>query len=160
MNDSSPEDPASAGSVERRPARWRRVPAVLAALSCLGVTALMWSDGVVTSGVSKDVPLVPRSIERPVQELRSGWGDADAHVLLWMVVAALVAAAARRPRDRRWLLGALAVWTVVVEVLQPVLTELREARVTDALAGLAGIAVVAVVAEVLDRRRAGRRPVA
>lgn len=136
--------------------RLRPVAAVGAAVATVAVTTLMWSDALVTSGISKDVPFVPDAVEDPVQEFRSGWGDADAHLVLWMVVAALVAVAARRSCDRRLLLAGLAVWTLVVEVLQPVVTDLREARSTDALAGLAGIAVVAVVAELVDRTSRSR----
>jgi hypothetical protein len=116
-------------------------------VTALGVTAvvtwLMWTDWLVNSGVTADIPVVPAVIEEPVQQVRAGWGDADAHVVLWLLAAVAVAVAFRRRRDRQIALAVLAVWTVVVELLQPVFTELRALQLVDAVAGVVGVGLVA-----------------
>lgn len=134
--------------------RVRPAAALVAVAVTAAVTWVMWSDAPAESGISDDIPVLPDAIEQPVQEVRAGWGDADAHVVLWLLAAVAVAAAFRHRRDRRWALAVLAVWSVVAEVLQPLFTDLRALQALDAVAGVIGVAVVAVATEWHARRRA------
>jgi hypothetical protein len=138
--------------------RVRLVVGLLAAAVVGWITSVMWSDGPAENAAAGNaIPFIPDAWEEPIQNVRGGWGDADAHVVLWAIAAVVVAGALRRPRDRMVAFGALAAWSVVVEWLQPSFTELRERQLSDAIAGVVGVGLVALADVVIARRRTSVR---
>ena len=88
-----------------------------------------------------------------ILENRPEVGDADLHVAMWFVAGAVTALAMGQWRRPGWWVVALWVWSLVLEVLQPVVSTVRGREWTDAVGNTVGIVTgVAVV----QWRRLGR----
>lgn len=119
---------------------------LLAALVLVAVTAGMWSDSVAAwwGSESSDDSTVPGPI-RFLLDLRPDVGEADLHLIVWAVTAALVVIAVG---STRWLVGVAATvgaWSVAVEALQPVVSDTRGFSWGDVLGNLLGVALGAAL---------------
>lgn len=140
---------------------WRRAGIAVWLVLVVGLTAVMWSDrmsawwGDQSSGdVPPAVPAPLEPVVSTVLDARPSTNEADVHVLLWGGVAAvmmLVIPWASR-RARLVALGGLFAWSVVVEVLQPVLSS-RSAAWGDVAGNALGIGLVAAAVWFLPRLR-------
>ena len=108
------------------------------------VTAFMWSDIVIEwwQSTLNFFLRVNEDVTESVLESRPG-NDADLHVLVWAVVGSVFAWAFRS----KWsmAIAALLVWSVLVETLQPVFTDIRSRQVADYVGNAIGLAAVALV---------------
>jgi hypothetical protein len=119
------------------------------------VTALMWSDTVIEwwQSILEWFLAANESATQSLLDARPG-NDMDLHVVVWAVSAWSMAWAFA---SRRWrVLVGVAVWSLVVEFLQPVFTDLRARQSLDYVGNLLGVGLVAVgfaAIGVVQRRR-------
>jgi lysylphosphatidylglycerol synthetase-like protein (DUF2156 family) len=87
-------------------------------------------------------------------QARPDLGDAEVHAVMWGVASLLVVLALRhRPRIYFAVLGVW-VWSVIVELLQPVVTSLRGFQWGDVLGNTIGVALgLAIGLWILTRRQ-------
>lgn len=128
----------------------------IVAVACLAlVTALMWSDLVVDwwQSVIAWMLQANESATQSVLDVRPA-GDMDAHVIVWGAVAWAMATGLA-PKKWRALVF-VGMWSVLVESLQPVFTDIRARQALDYLGNLIGVSAVAlgfaVVSVVRSRR--------
>jgi hypothetical protein len=147
---------------------WRRVGVAVWVVMLAGLTAVMWSDrmsawwGDQSSGDA--APAVPEVLEPAVStvlEARPSTNEADVHVLLWGGLAAVMMLVFPWPSRRARLVGlaGLFAYSVVVEVLQPVLSS-RSAAWGDVAGNAAGVGLVAVAVVATVAFRSAVRPLA
>ena len=108
------------------------------------VTALMWSDQVIDwwQSIREWLLATNESATQSVLDARPG-SDVDLHIVVWAAAAWLMAWAFTQ---RRWrVLVFVGVWSVVVEFLQPVFTDIRARQTIDYLGNLIGVGLVAIV---------------
>ena len=129
---------------------------VLAGSAIVAATALMWSDTAITlwTNIIEFALRVNESATTGVLERRPT-GDADLHALVWGACALLVAYAVRAITIRRALL-LLFMWTVFVELAQPLFTQLRSRQASDLIGNCVGVLFVFVAAEIIAKVRARR----
>lgn len=114
----------------------------------------MWLDAVVRWR-ERLFATLPESGAGAIESVRGPLGDADAHAVIWFVVAIAVVVAVRRDRQMAWLV-ALAAWSVTVEWLQPVFATLRQRQWVDVGGNLVGITAAGLVVLVVRRMGTGR----
>ena len=129
---------------------------VLAGSAIVAATALMWSDTAITlwTNIIEFALRVNESATTGVLERRPT-GDADLHALVWGACALLVAYAVRAVNIRRALF-LLFMWTVFVELAQPLFTQLRSRQASDLIGNCVGVLFVFVAAEIIAKVRARR----
>lgn len=142
---------------------WRVVLAVVVGVN----TIVMWSDAVAAWWSSQVAPdddgesVLPGPI-RAVLEARPDLGDAELHALAWAVAAfvAVLAVVGARPSAARVAAAAGPVWawSVVVEALQPVVSETRAFEWIDVAGNTVGVVLGAAVAAWWRVRSIRRRP--
>lgn len=127
-----------------------------ALMAVLAVTAVMWSDQAIGWSTSIIDGIGATGSGASAVLAHRPEGDLDLHVALWGLVGALVAASAASWRSRWRVLAALMGWSVVVESLQPVVTDHRMFQLGDLAGNAVGIGSVTVVAGLLHVRRSER----
>jgi len=129
---------------------------IVAAFAIAAITMLMWSDSAV-GWFHAFLSNVKRTGSEAATVLRHRpQGDLDLHVAMWGVGASLMVASIAASWRRYVALVGLLTWSVVVESLQPVFTEVRMFQVTDLLGNAIGVSLVAAgVAVVHARARHG-----
>ena len=130
---------------------------VLAFVLLAIVTSFMWSDAVIEwwQSTIEFFLRVNEGVTESVLESRPG-NDADLHVLVWATVSLVFVWAYRM----KWVvaLGALFVWSAVVETLQPVFTEVRSRQMADYVGNSVGILVTAVAVAMISWARSAGQP--
>lgn len=132
----------------------RRTLAVL----LLGVvTVLMWSDAVVEwwQSLLEWLLAANESATQSVLDARPA-SDMDLHVVVWATVAWAMATAFALSRWR--VLVFVGAWSLVVETLQPVFTDIRARQALDYAGNLFGVGAVALVFAVTAGIRRRRQP--
>jgi hypothetical protein len=116
-------------------------------------TALMWSDTAIQwwSDIVAFALRVNEDATTSVMDSRPS-GDADAHAVIWGASAALLAFSFMKFRHRLISLAALLVWTIVVEIGQPLFTEVRSRQLTDLVGNALGVGFVTTVVFVQQAR--------
>lgn len=118
------------------------------------VTALMWSDAVIEwwQSLLEWLLAANESATQSVLDARPA-SDMDLHVIVWATVAWAMAVAF--PGVRWRVLAFVGVWSLVVESLQPVFTDIRARQALDYAGNLLGVGAVtfAFVAMAGIRRR-------
>ena len=106
----------------------------------------MWSDTAIQwwSDIVAFALRVNENATTSVMESRPS-GDADLHAVVWGASAALLAFSFMKFRHRLISLAALLVWTIAVEISQPLFTELRSRQLTDLVGNALGVGVVTAV---------------
>lgn len=107
------------------------------------VTVLMWSDVVIEWWQSTLAWLLEanESATQSVLDARPA-NDMDLHILVW---AATAWAMAWGFASRRWRMFIfVGVWSLLVEFLQPVFTDMRASQTLDYVGNLIGVSVVAL----------------
>lgn len=109
-------------------------------------TALMWSDTAIQwwSDIVAFALRVNEDATTSVMDNRPS-GDADLHAVIWGASAALLAFSFTKFRHRMISLATLLGWTIVVEIGQPVFTELRSRQLTDLVGNALGVGFVAAM---------------
>ena len=102
-------------------------------------TAIQWWSDIVTFALRVN----ENATTSVMDNLPSG--DADAHAVIWGVSAALLAFSYTKFRQRMISLATLLGWTIVVEIGQPVFTELRSRQLTDLVGNALGVGFVAAM---------------
>jgi glycopeptide antibiotics resistance protein len=108
-------------------------------------TVLSWSDWVV--GLITGPPDgEPGALRLPgwilmLLEARPDTGDAEVHLVIWAAAAVAVTMAVRTPRRLVPVLVAVWAWSVVVEALQPVITDRRGFEWIDVVGNTVGVVV-------------------
>lgn len=121
------------------------------------VTVLMWSDAVVGWWQSflEWMLAANESATQSVLDARPS-SDLDLHVMVWAAVAWAMATSFSTVRWR--MLVFVGVWSLVVESLQPVFTDMRARQALDYLGNIVGVGVVALTFVVVDGVRRRRQP--
>jgi hypothetical protein len=116
-------------------------------------TALMWSDTAIQwwSDIVAFALRVNENATSSVMDNRPS-GDADAHAVIWGASASLLAFSFTKFRHRMISLAALLGWTIVVEIGQPVFTELRSRQLTDLVGNALGVGFIVAVVFVQQAR--------
>ena len=130
------------------------VRSVLAGVSIVAATALMWSDTAISwwTNIIEFALRVNESATTGVLEHRPT-GDADLHALVWGTCALFVVYSVKAPVVRR-ALTMLFIWSVFVELAQPWFTQLRSWQDTDLIGNCVGVLLVFVASEVIAKVRA------
>ena len=107
------------------------------------VTALMWSDAVVEWWQSALAWLLQanESATQSVLDARPA-SDMDAHIIVWAAVAWAMAYAFASGKWKALIF--VAAWSVLVESLQPVFTDIRARQLLDYFGNLIGVCLVAL----------------
>lgn len=121
------------------------------------VTALMWSDLVVEwwQSVLEWLLAANESATQSVLDARPA-SDMDLHIVVWATVAWAMAMAFAAARWR--VLVFVGAWSLVVETLQPVFTDIRARQMLDYAGNLFGVGAVAFVFAVTGEIRRRRQP--
>jgi hypothetical protein len=116
-------------------------------------TALMWSDTAIQwwSDIVAFALRVNENATSSVMDNRPS-GDADAHAVMWGACAALLAFSFTKFRHRMISLAALLVWTIAVEIGQPLFTELRSRQFIDLVGNALGVGFIVAVVFVQQAR--------
>lgn len=86
-------------------------------------------------------------------DARPAVGDADLHVAVWFVAGVAATLAVRRMALLVWVIAAIWAWSVVLEALQPLVSEMRTAQLIDVLGNTVGVVLgVSVVLWWRERR--------
>jgi lysylphosphatidylglycerol synthetase-like protein (DUF2156 family) len=90
-------------------------------------------------------------------QARPDLGDAEVHAVMWGI-ASLIVVLALRQRPRIYIAAAAVwIWSVIVEILQPVVTSLRGFQWGDVLGNTLGVALGLMIGMwILDRRQRRR----
>ena len=121
------------------------------------VTALMWSDLVVEwwQSVLEWLLAANESATQSVLDARPA-SDMDLHIVVWATVAWAMAMAFATARWR--VLVFVGAWSLVVETLQPVFTDIRARQMLDYAGNLFGVGAVAFAFVVIARVRRRSQP--
>ena len=121
------------------------------------VTALMWSDAVIEwwQSLLEWLLAANESATQSVLDARPA-SDMDLHVIVWATVAWAMAVAF--PGARWRVLAFVGVWSLVVESLQPVFTDIRARQALDYLGNLLGVGAMACAFAVVAGVRRRRQP--
>ena len=131
----------------------QRLQKLLAIVSVVCATALMWSDNAIRwwNNIVSFFLRVNHEATTSVMNNRPS-GDADLHAVIWGACAVLVVFAYSTYRIRLLAVLMLALWTLFVEITQPWFTDLRARQASDLLGNLVGIGIVVVVLQLAHVR--------
>ena len=131
----------------------QRLQKLLAIVSVVCATALMWSDNAIRwwNNIVKFFLRVNHEATTSVMNNRPS-GDADLHAVIWGACAVLVVFAYSTYRIRLLAVFMLALWTLFVEIAQPWFTDLRARQASDLIGNLVGIGIVVVVLQLAHVR--------
>ena len=131
----------------------QRLQKLLAIVSVVCATALMWSDNAIRwwNNIVSFFLRVNHEATTSVMNNRPS-GDADLHAVIWGACAALVVFAYSTYRIRLLAVLMLALWTLFVEITQPWFTDLRARQASDLIGNLVGIGIVVVVLQLAHVR--------
>jgi VanZ family protein len=126
----------------------QRLQKLLAIVSVVCATALMWSDNAIRwwNNIVKFFLRVNNEATTSVMNNRPS-GDADLHAVIWGACAVLVVFAYSTYRIRLLAVLMLALWTLFVEITQPWFTDLRARQASDLIGNLVGIGIVVAVVQ-------------
>jgi hypothetical protein len=121
------------------------------------VTVLMWSDAIVEWWQSflEWLLAANESATQSVLDARPA-SDLDLHVIVWATVAWAMATGFAAMRWR--VMAFVGVWSLVVESLQPVFTDVRARQALDYLGNVLGVGAVALGFVAVGRLRRRRQP--
>ena len=131
----------------------QRLQKLLAIVSVVCATALMWSDNAIRwwNNIVKFFLRVNHEATTSVMNNRPS-GDADLHAVVWGTCAVLIVFAYSTYRIRLLAVLMLALWTLFVEITQPWFTDLRARQASDLIGNLVGIGIVVVVVQLAHVR--------
>ena len=131
----------------------QRLQKLLAIVSVVCATALMWSDNAIRwwNNIVKFFLRVNHEATTSVMNNRPS-GDADLHAVVWGTCAVLIVFAYSTYRIRLLAVFMLALWTLFVEIAQPWFTDLRSRQASDLIGNLVGIGIVVVVLQLAHVR--------
>ena len=131
----------------------QRLQKLLAIVSVVCATALMWSDNAIRwwNNIVKFFLRVNHEATTSVMNNRPS-GDADLHAVVWGTCAVLIVFAYSTYRIRLLAVFMLALWTLFVEIAQPWFTDLRSRQASDLIGNLVGIGIVVVVLQLAQVR--------